>query len=552
VLSPYRRITKIDLNRIRRGSLIIRRETRKEASVMTRARFAAAGAMLACIAITQNASPAAQDPLAGARYKRLVVKGAMLIDGLGSPARGPVDIVVENDTVTDIVAVDGVTLSSSSPSFKRPTGDRVIEAEGMYVLPGLIEMHGHTPEGRVVAGTEAGRSYAYQLWLAHGVTTVRDVGAHSGLTALVDDLRRSNALQLAAPHVIPYEGWRGYSAAPDGKAWTHDSLRAFVEEAKKGGAAGIKVFGPTYTNTLAMLTHEAKAAGLGVAVHYGVGDADAAGGARAGITSIEHWYGIPDSAIPGAQSLPADYNFLNELDRFRYAGQIWRQADPALLDQEMNLFIEKGTVLVPTFVAYEPNRDLMRAQNMAWYPKYALPVMLEYWKPNPSHHGSYHYEWTTDDEANWRENFRLWMTFVREFWKRGGRLNVGSDPGGSFGLFGFTYIRELELYREMGLNPINIIEVATTAAARTLGLDRLAGGIRVGGQADLIIVDGNPLRDLKVLYGTGVTRLGKTGKIEQGGGVRYTIREGIVYDARLLLKNVEGFVRQAPRVTPSS
>jgi hypothetical protein len=311
------------------------------------------------------------------------------------------------------------------------------------------------------------------------------------------------------------------------------------------------VFGPTYSDTLAVLTEEARALGLGVAVHYGVGDADAAGGAKAGITSIEHWYGIPDSAIPGAQSFSPDYNFLNELDRFRYAGQIWRQADPVLLDQLINLFVEKGTVLVPTFVAYEANRDLVRAQNMPWYHKYALPVMLEYWKPNPEHHGSYHYEWTTDDEVNWRENFRLWMNFVREFWKRGGRLNVGSDPGGSFGLYGFTYIRELELYREMGLNPIDIIAAATTGAARTLGLDRLRGGVRIGAQADLIVVDGNPLRDLKVLFGTGITRLGKTGKLEQSGGVRYTVRAGIVYDARALLKNVEMFVRQASKTTSS-
>ena len=174
---------------------------------------------------------------------------------------------------------------------------------------------------------------------------------------------------------------------------------------------------------------------------------------------------------------------------------------------------------------------------------------LEYWKPNPGHHGSYHYEWTTDDEASWRENFRIWMGFVREFWKRGGHLALGSDPGGSFGLFGFTYVREMELYREMGLDPVNIIEAASTSGARALGLERLAGGIRYGSLADLVIVDGSPLRDLKVLYGTGITKLGKTGKLERGGGVRYTIKEGIVFDARALLKNVESMVRQAASAT---
>jgi imidazolonepropionase-like amidohydrolase len=288
-----------------------------------------------------------------------------------------------------------------------------------------------------------------------------------------------------------------------------------------------------------MVGAQSKALGMGVAIHIGVAQANADVAANAGVTSIEHWYGIPDSAIAGVQTLPADYNFMDELARFRYAGQLWRKADPALLEKTMNLLLERGTSVVPTFVAYEPNRDIGRAQNMPWYPSYALPVMLEYWKPNPGHHGSYHYEWTTDDEVSWRENFRLWMDFVREFWKRGGRLAVGSDPGGSFGLYGFTYIRELELYREMGLDPINIIQAATTTSARVIGLERRAAGVRPGGQADLLVVNGNPLRDLKVLYGTGVQQLGSNGKLEKSGGILYTIKDGTVYDAPALLRNVQ-------------
>jgi imidazolonepropionase-like amidohydrolase len=146
-------------------------------------------------------------------------------------------------------------------------------------------------------------------------------------------------------------------------------------------------------------------------------------------------------------------------------------------------------------------------------------------------------------------NFRLWMDFVREFWRRGGQLTVGSDPGGSFGLYGFTYVREMELYREMGLDPIDIIQAATTSAARVLGLQRRALGVRPGGQADLVVVNGNPLRDLKVLYGTGIQKLGSSGKLEPGGGIHFTIRDGIVYDARALLRNVERMVPQFPLQT---
>ena len=498
----------------------------------------------ACLLMSAASTPVAQNAPSGMRYKRFVIRGAMLVDGLGTPARGPLDIVVEGDTVTEIVPVDAVSLGAYGRDFKRPTGDRVIEAAGMYVLPGFVEMHGHVPEGRVIPGTPQGRSYAYQLWLAHGVTTVRDAGSSAGLATLADDMRRADANQLVAPRVIPYAGWRGYRVPEGGGLWTPEKVRAQLEQAKAGGAVGIKVFGPTYADVLKMMGEQAKSLGMGIAIHVAIADANAAVAARAGVTTIEHWYGIPDSAIPGVQSLPADYNYLDELARFRYAGQLWRKAEPARLEEVMKLLIDQGTALVPTFVAYEPNRDIVRAQNLPWYGKYALPIMLEYWKPNPGHHGSYHYEWTTDDEVNWRQNFRLWMDFVREFWRRGGHLTVGSDPGGSFGLYGFTYVRELELYREMGLDPIDIIQAATTSAARALGLQRRALGVRPGGQADLVVVDGNPLRDLKVLYGVGIQKLVTSGKLERAGGIHYTIRDGIVYDSRALLRNIERMVPQ--------
>jgi imidazolonepropionase-like amidohydrolase len=485
----------------------------------------------------------------GTRHQRLVIQGGILVDGLGNPARGPVDIVVEGGRITAIVPVDEISLSS--PGFRRPEGDRVIEAAGNYVVPGLIEMHGHIPEGRVVPAGEWGRSYAYKLWLAHGVTTVRDLGSSAGLDVLVEDARRSAANEIAAPRIVPYAGWPGQGRP--GESLETDAVKAKVQRLHAEGAKGIKVFGPTYTDVLNALTEEARKLGMGVAIHVAIGEADAAVSARAGVTSIEHWYGIPDAAIPGVQTLPSEYNFLDELARFRYAGKLWKDAEPELLERVMQTFLDNGTTLDPTFVAYEPNRDLTRAQNLPWYDKYALPVMLEYWQPNPSHHGSYHYEWTTDDEVSWRQNFRLWMDFVHEFWRRGGSLTVASDPGGSFGLFGFTYIREMELYREMGLDPINIIEAASTTGARVLGIEGLAKGVRLGAIADLVVVNGNPLKDLKVFYGTGVIRLGPGGKVERSGGVRYTIKEGIVYEARALLADVEAMVRKVKEGgTPTS
>ena len=158
------------------------------------------------IGLVVATAPAAQESTRGVRYERLVIRGGMLVDGLGSPMRGPVDIVVEGGTVVNIIPVDAVSLGGYDPGFTRPTGDRVIEAEGMYIVPGFVDMHAHIPEGRVVPAGEWGRSFAYQLWLAHGVTTLRDVGSGAGLDVLVEEARRSDANEITAPLKSgPYE-----------------------------------------------------------------------------------------------------------------------------------------------------------------------------------------------------------------------------------------------------------------------------------------------------------------------------------------------------------
>ena len=271
------------------------------------------------------AAAAVQEPN-GVRYDRLVITGGMLVDGLGTPMRGPVNILVEGDTITNIIPVDEVSLGGYGPDFERPTGDRVIDAKGMYVLPGLVEMHGHIPQGRVVPSSEWGRSYAYQLWLAHGVTTVRDVGSGAGLDVLVEDRRRSAGNEIVAPRIIAYKWWPRGGRAKE-KGHTPQEARALVQAFKKAGADGIKLSGPAYTDIITALCDEADKLGMGVATDLKVGQVDAVVAARAGVTSIEHWYGIPDAAIPGVQRLPADYNYYDELDRFRYAGKLWRDAD---------------------------------------------------------------------------------------------------------------------------------------------------------------------------------------------------------------------------------
>src|SRR5271155_1952749 len=84
--------------------------------------------------------------VSGRRYPRIVIRGAMVVDGSGTPASGPKDIVIENNTITDVVALDGVALAMGNA--RRPAGDIEIDGTGKYVLPGLIDVHAHIQDER--------------------------------------------------------------------------------------------------------------------------------------------------------------------------------------------------------------------------------------------------------------------------------------------------------------------------------------------------------------------------------------------------------------------
>jgi imidazolonepropionase-like amidohydrolase len=136
------------------------------------------------------------------------------------------------------------------------------------------------------------------------------------------------------------------------------------------------------------------------------------------------------------------------------------------------------------------------------------------------------------------------MSFVNEYKNRGGRVTTGSDNGFIYQTYGFGYIRELELLREAGFHPLEVIRSATLYGAQALGADRDLGTIEVGKLADMVIVDANPLENLQVLYGTGAIKLDAENKSTRVGGVKYTIKDGVVYDSKKLLAEVKKIVEE--------
>jgi imidazolonepropionase-like amidohydrolase len=134
---------------------------------------------------------------------------------------------------------------------------------------------------------------------------------------------------------------------------------------------------------------------------------------------------------------------------------------------------------------------------------------------------------------------------VNDYKNRGGRVGIGTDSGYLFNLYGFSFIREMELFREAGFHPLEVIRSATLKGAEALGVADSVGSLEPGKLADMVVVAENPVRNLKVLYGTGAVRLTEKNELVRVGGVRYTIKDGIVYDAQKLLADVRRMVREA-------
>ncbi|MBM4167904.1 MAG: amidohydrolase family protein [Ignavibacteria bacterium] len=479
-------------------------------------------------------------------FARLIIRGATVIDGTGAPAVGPVDIVVEQNKIVAIrnAGVPGVPIDPNR-RLKAQPGDKELDAHGMFVLPGFIDMHAHT--GGFAQGTPA--EYVYKLWLGHGVTTIREPGSGNGLDWTLEHRSKSEKNEITAPRIKAYVN---FGQGNQGPIATPEQARAWVIDLKKKGGDGIKFFGARPDIFLAALD-EAKKQGLRSACHHAqlhVVRMNVLHTARAGLTSMEHWYGLPEAMFTDrvVQDYPHDYNYNDEQHRFGEAGRLWRQAAPPFSkrwNEVMDELITWDFTIDPTLTIYEASRDLMREVRAEWHDEYTLPSLWKFFQPDRNTHGSYWFHWTTADEIAWKENYRLWMQFLNEYKNRGGRVTTGSDAGYIFKTYGFAYVRELELLQEAGFHPLEVVRAATLHGAEALGMEKQIGSVEVGKLADLVIVQENPLVNFKVLYGTGAIKLNDKNESVRVGGVKYTIKDGILFDAQKLLADVRRMVREA-------
>ncbi len=475
-------------------------------------------------------------------FARLIIRGVNLIDGYGSAPRGPVDVVVEGNRIVQIASVGYPNVKVDES--KRPKGAvKELDANGMYMMPGLVDLHVH--QGTLQKAPDS--DYYNKLWLAHGITTVRGV-PFASFDYSVKERARSAKNEIAAPRYVVYQrpgtGWgRGIPRTPE-------VAREWVRWAKANGADGLKL-GAERPDIMAALLDEAKKLGLGSTAHLqqqGVAQMNADKATKLGLEAVTHFYGIFESMYENnqVQPWPSDANLQDEQTRFGQVARQWSLVKPH--GEKWNAFLknllDRDVTLDPTMTTYLTGRDVMKRMNAPWHAKYTLPSQMEFYIPSRTNHGAYFYNWTTEDEVAWRNFYRVWMEFVNEYKNMGGRVTASSDAGFIYNTPGFSTIEELELLQEAGFTATEAIRAGTLHAAETIfkpmGKPIEYGVVETGMLADLVVVDANPVANLKVLFGTGWFRLNdSTGKVENYGGVKWTIKDGIVYDAKKLLADIE-------------
>jgi imidazolonepropionase-like amidohydrolase len=404
-----------------------------------------------------------------------VIEGGTLIDGTGGPLLENAVVVVQGNK---IVAVG----KKGTVSF--PQNARVIPADGRFILPGLIDGHVHYAE------------WHGELTLAYGVTTVKDTGNPvEWLEALG---RAINDGRVVGPRLF-YTG--NSLTAPPALRDHHIGLdspemgRRAVRLLKEHGAIAIKVHQQITPELLRAVADEAHNLGLPVTGHLRrIGAREAA---RAGLDGLEHATGVARSTGPHpdlvqneeqADELSGYYDDLNEM-----AAMQEKNFAPLVA-----LLVERRVAVQPTLVTFFRIASDHRAEYAREDRSYAGNEKLQYvpsgirqlWQTSALFEPR-----TPGDAERFRLAYQNMGRFLKQFHDAGGRLLVGSST--SVMVPGLSLHREMEMMVELGLSPREVIEMTTRQNAEFLRQEKALGTVSVGKLADIIIVERNPLADIR-------------------------------------------------------
>lgn len=422
-----------------------------------------------------------------------------VVDGTGTPAREDQTVVV---TGTRITAV-GPAVSTPIPADAR-----ILDLTGHTVIPGLVQLHEHTYFGGVRTMTEMGSSSPL-LYLGYGVTTAMTAGSQFPYPEL--NLKASvDAGVLPGPRFLITGPYLNGGPARNGNPRilrSAEAARRVVAYWVAEGAPWFKVQGLVSREVLGAVITEAHRLGARVTGHLcSVTFTEAAG---LGIDLLQHGFITNSDYVPGKrpdECPPQNMRIQADVD-----------VGSAEVQESIRTIVRRGAAVASTLAVYEtfvPERARLDPRAM----EYLDPVVRKEVEEN-------HANLAKGGLTVPPRLLARMMQWERAFVAAGGLLGSGSDPWGTGFLPGIGNLRNYELLVEAGFTPEQAIRIMTQNGARILGEDGIRGSVAPGKAADLVVIQGNPVRDPAAIY-----------------EVRTVFRDGVGYDAAKLRQAAKGKV----------
>ncbi len=411
----------------------------------------------------------------------LFIQGGTLIDGTGADPVVDATIVVRGNKILRV---------SRGTARPAPQGARVVDARGKYVLPGLIDGHAHYS------------GWAAQLYLHYGITTVVDVG-NASPWIFAQQWAIENGL-IPGPRI--YAAGNIIDNPPPSlyiSDWhlveTPEQARAAVRHEVAAGADAIKVYKQLRPNLMRVVVEEAHFHGIPVTAHLASSARDAV---MMGVDSLEHASGV-------AIATTTDREKLNEVEQKRYTDRgylaehstvrgIFYYMEPELVPDLVRLFVEKGTSVTPNLAGYwigtHRFADEYKREDEALLadPAYAaVPELARRWIPL-----AHDFFGRTKTTPRYQQAYRNMQMFLKQFADAGGKAVVGTDST-SYEMHAVNLHREMELWVDAGVTPMQTLLGATKHAAEKYRKWNEVGSVEPGKYADFVILDANPLEDIR-------------------------------------------------------
>ncbi len=422
--------------------------------------------------------------------RMLVIQGGRLIDGNGGKPVDNATVVIEKNRITRV---------ASGPAGEIPQEATVIDARGKTILPGLIDNHIHH------------RDLLGELFLAFGVTTVRDLGNH--LEWILAQRDAVNDGHLAGPRIFCAGGgfYARASAAHQQVPKDPAEAKQMVKAVIKRGVDYVKTHLHVSLEITRALAEEAHAAGFKTLGHL---DTSIIPYVDAGIDGVEHASGCAEATIRSAQGLANLASVKLWLAKFLAC---WTFAEREHYAEVTDFLARKGTFIEPTLVLWgaplgmreqweREDYEILKSPGLSYVPENLRLQWLDHYylaygarvEPEPAQDaviGNRYSIYGIYPRAGLREGFERLQEFLAQLARAGGNIVTGTDAAAV--MPGISLHREMEFLVGAGMTPMQAIQSATKVGAQYLGQEKELGTVEEGKLADLIILSGDPLKDIR-------------------------------------------------------